>query len=117
MTVPMPLQTYFDPARSWIVKATWFDAAQLVGNALACVETIRQYVVSTEALDRAFHAVVLHADDFKSAIAQSGFPSGGPKASAEQARQLVLLSLDRLGEALSDAKPNAIAIAMEQDWI
>ncbi|TCP65895.1 hypothetical protein [Sphingomonas sp. PP-CE-1G-424] len=116
MTVPISLKSDFDSTRGMLKRTTPFDADQLVGNAIVFLDSIRQYIVPADSFDRAFDAVAVHARDFRTVMAREGFPSRRDQASVEQARQLVLLALDRLDDALTEAKPNDMARAMGMDW-
>lgn len=83
---------------------------------MVMLDTVRQYVVPSDHLSQAFDEVKFYAQDFRAEITRSGFPSGQRSDPIEQARQLTLLSLDRLDDALTNARPNEFAHAMGMDW-
>lgn len=117
MTVPITLKEWLDEAQAMILKTPPFDADQLVFNAMVNVGSIKQYVVSTAPIERAYREVVAHAEDFRAVSAREGLPSDHSTASIEQARELTLLALERLDAALTDARPNDLARAMGMDWL
>ncbi len=116
MAAPVTLESFFDGARSAVARATSFDAKHLIGNALAQLHNAHAYVSSDPAVERAYNEARLFVQGLRSELVSLPFGAPQDHPSVVQARQLALLALDRYGDALGNAKPNAMAAALGMDW-
>jgi hypothetical protein len=116
MELPETLAELIAGARSCIGRVDAISAGAQAHNAEAQLRTIRSYVVATPELDRAFEAAVttirglaeVGNDQFR-------FRKTG-RAWAKQACELALMEVERLEDALIDAKPSEEARALGLDW-
>ena len=116
MAVPEILAEHISGARASISRATGLDAAMLAGNAKTYLATAESYVVPTAGSAEAFAAARFHIDDFRNEAAGQFALSEREKASIENARQLVMVALERLERRLEEARPSDMATALGLDW-
>lgn len=116
MSLPKPIAELVDAAKQSIAQTHTINLIAQARSAEVHVGTIRSYVAATPELDAAFDAALTQIRAF-------GEMGGDPyrlqrrgRDWTEQARQLAVLAIERLEDALQDAKPSALACALGVDW-
>lgn len=111
MSAPHSLAQFLESARNFVRSAHRFDVAAKAENARTMLGTAHSYVEPTAALEAAFGEAALNIAIFeKDLLCVHGCES------AETSRQLALLAIDRLDQALTDARPNRMAAAIGLAW-
>jgi tagatose-1,6-bisphosphate aldolase non-catalytic subunit AgaZ/GatZ len=116
MTLPQPLSECINGARHFIRDAHSFNVTAAAGNAEQMLRTAKAYVRPEPALNAAFTDAIGCIADFHEEVVDQNTLTAKVTSVIENARQIALLSIDRLADALVDAKPSEEAAAIGLDW-
>jgi len=116
MAVPEPLREFVEDARGSLATAHSVNVGIAAGNAEAQLRSAMGYVVLTPFLREAFDDAIGRIADFHEEVVDQNTLTVRVTPAIENARNVALVAIERLAEALSDAKPNADARAIGLDW-
>ena len=116
MAVPEPLREFVEDARASVENAHSVNVSIAARNAEALLRSAKSYVVLTSALGEAFDDAIGRIADFHEEVVDQNTLTARVTPAIENARNIAVVAIDRLAEALRDARPNAHATAMGLDW-
>jgi hypothetical protein len=116
MDLPDTLAELIAAMRGYIGRVDAINAGAQAGNAEAHLRTLRSFVVVTPELDSKFEAAAVAIR----ALAEIGndpyrFRKAG-RGWAANATGMALMEVDRLEDALIDARPSRLARDLGMDW-
>ena len=116
MPLPDVLASEIDALRSIVRTADTISASYQGGNALGCLQNLRDYVEPDTQTDEALEAVanrcgaLMDEITFRSTITRVGDPA------LDDARQMALAAIDDLEERLALARPSNRANILGIGW-
>lgn len=116
MPLPETLKDPLDGARSCIERADNINITSLASIAEEALRRIKAYVVATPDINAAIGEAIGRLADFHEEVVDQNTLIPRVTSAIENARQIALLALDRLEEALAEARPSELAIALTVDW-
>jgi hypothetical protein len=117
MLAPQPLREFVDGARHFIRDAHNFNVTEAAGNAEQMLRTAKAYVRPEPALNAAFDDAIGRIVDFHEEVVHQNILTKKVTSAIENARQITMLSIDRLDVALFDARPSEEAAAIGLAWL
>lgn len=116
MSIPEPLKEFVESARSFIERAHNINATVAARNAESQLRSAKSYVELTPPISAAFDEAMSRIAEFHEEVADQNTLLPTLTPAIENARQMALLDIDRLSDALADARPSADARAIGADW-
>jgi hypothetical protein len=116
MPVPEPLKDFIDGAHSIIERAHNLNVSMAAGNAEATLRTVKAYVVPTPALDAAFDDAIGDIAAFHDEVVDQNTLARRDTSAIQNARQMALVAIARLAQALDGATASDEAEAIGLGW-
>jgi hypothetical protein len=117
MPVPEALKEFVDGARSSIERAHNLNATAAARNAEVQLRSAQAYVQPSAAVNEAFDDAIGRVADFHEEVADQNTLIPRQTAAIQNARGIAIVAIDRLEDALVDAKPSDQARAIGLDWL